>query len=60
MTRLFMDNLALFIPMTLAGVLLVSEVHCGTRLIRTSVQTCGAIVGLLVAFVVVELLPVLL
>ena len=38
MTKLFMDNLALFIPMTLAGLLLVSEVHCGTRVVRTSVR----------------------
>jgi hypothetical protein len=59
MTKLFMDNLALFIPMTLAGLLLVSEVHCGTRLVKTSVRTCGAIVGLLTALLVVEILPLL-
>jgi hypothetical protein len=57
MTKLFMDNLALFIPMALAGLLLVSEVHCGTRLVKTSVRTCGAIVGLLAALFVVEILP---
>jgi hypothetical protein len=59
MTKLFMDNLALFLPMTLAGVLLVSEVHCGTRLVRNSVRTCGAIAGLLLALLVVEVLPLL-
>ncbi|RXZ36891.1 hypothetical protein D9O50_10625 [Oxalobacteraceae bacterium CAVE-383] len=59
MTKLFMDNLALFIPMTLAGLLLVSEVHCGTRLVKTSVRTCGAVFGLLAALLVVEVLPLL-
>jgi hypothetical protein len=59
MTKLFMDNLALFLPMTLAGVLLVSEVHCGTRFVRNSVRTCGAIAGLLAALLVVEVLPLL-
>ena len=59
MTKLFMDNLALFLPMTLAGLLLVSEVHCVTRLVRTSVRTCGAVMGLLAALVVVEVLPLL-
>ncbi|MDB5776020.1 MAG: hypothetical protein JWP38_2153 [Herbaspirillum sp.] len=59
MTRIFMDNLALFLPMTLAGALLVSEVHCGSRLLRNSVRAVGAIVGMLMALLVVELLPVL-
>jgi hypothetical protein len=57
--KLFMDNLALFLPMTLAGLLIVSEVHCGTRVVRTCVRTCGAILGLLAALVVVEVLPLL-
>jgi hypothetical protein len=59
MTKLFMDNLALFIPMGLAGLLLVSEVHCGTRVVKTTVRTCGAIVGLLAALFVVEVLPLM-
>jgi hypothetical protein len=59
MIKLFMDNLALFLPMTLAGVLLVSEVHCGSRLLRNSVRAVGAIVGLLAALLVVEVLPIL-
>lgn len=59
MTKLFMDNLALFIPMALAGLLLVSEVHCGTRIVKTSVRACGAVFGLLAALLVVEVLPLL-
>ena len=59
MTKLFMDNLALFIPMALAGLLLVSEVHCGTRVVRTSVRMCGTAFGLLAALLVVLGLPLL-
>ena len=59
MTKILIDNLALFIPMTLAGVLMVSEVHCNTRLVQNSVRVCGAIAGLLAALLVVEVLPLL-
>jgi hypothetical protein len=59
MTKLFVDNLALFIPMALAGGLLVSEVHCGSRLLRNSVRAVGALLGVLAAFLFVELLPIL-
>ncbi len=59
MIKLFMDNLALFVPMTLAGALVLGEVHCGSRLLRNSVRAIGAIFGLLAALLVVEMLPVL-
>lgn len=54
-----MDNLILLLPMALAGLLIVNEVHCGSRVLRNSMRAVGAVVGALAALMVIELLPVL-
>jgi hypothetical protein len=54
-----MDNLILLIPMALAGLLLVDEIHCPSRMVHNSVRACGVLLGALAALVLIELLPIL-
>lgn len=52
-------DLTLFLPMAVAGALLVGGIPVTTRASRLSLRAVGAVVGLLVGVLVVEALPVL-
>lgn len=59
MPNIIMNNLVFFIPMTLAGLLLCGEVPVASRALRVSLRAVGAVVGALMALLVLEALPVL-
>ncbi|MFK0375564.1 hypothetical protein PAQ31011_03465 [Pandoraea aquatica] len=52
-------DLTLFLPMAVAGALLVGGIPVATRSTRYGLRAVGAVAGALVAFLVVEALPVL-
>ena len=52
-------DLTLFLPMAVAGALLVGGIPVTTRATRYSLRAVGAVVGALVALLVMEAVPVL-
>ncbi|GAB3627862.1 hypothetical protein PTE30175_04504 [Pandoraea terrae] len=52
-------DLTLFLPMAVAGALLVGGIPVTTRATRYSLRAIGAVIGALVALLVVEALPIL-
>ena len=51
-------DLTLFLPMAVAGALLVGGIPVTTRATRYSLRAVGAVIGALVALLVMEALPV--
>lgn len=52
-------DLTLFLPMAVAGALLVGGIPVATRTTRYGLRAAGAVAGALVALLVMEALPVL-
>jgi hypothetical protein len=59
MSNLIMNNLVFFIPMALVGFVMCGEVPVASRFVRTTLRTFGAVVGALMALLVLEALPAL-
>ncbi|HZS79836.1 MAG TPA: hypothetical protein VFA14_00155 [Herbaspirillum sp.] len=59
MTHTVSNNLMLFLPMAFAGLVLVSEAPVASKWARTALRGIGALGGVLVAFLVLEVLPAL-
>lgn len=59
MIHLNLYDLTLFVPMALAGAVLVGGIPVATRVTRISLRAIGVVVGTLVALLVVEALPAL-
>lgn len=53
------NDLILFVPMALAGVVLMSAWPCATRAAHYSLEACGAAVGAIVALLLIGGLPLL-
>jgi hypothetical protein len=59
MQSLTINDLTLLIPMALAGALFLGAVPVASKAFRSSLRVVGAVLGVLVALALVEVLPVL-
>lgn len=59
MSNIITNNLMLFLPMAFAGLVLSGEAPVASRWVKTMVRGIGALGGVLVAFLVLEVLPAL-
>ncbi|MBU6491629.1 hypothetical protein [Pandoraea sp.] len=59
MVHLNWYDLTLFLPMAMAGAILIGAIPVATRFTRLSLRAVGAIAGALLALLVVEALPTL-
>jgi hypothetical protein len=53
------NDLILFVPMALAGVVIMSALPCATRIAHYSLEACGAVAGAVVALLLIGGLPLL-
>lgn len=59
MSNIVTNNLMLFLPMAFAGLVLFGEVPVAPKWVRAVLRGIGALGGVLVAFLVLEVLPAL-
>lgn len=59
MTYFTIEDYILVIPMALAGALFLGAIPCATQMRKNGLKALGAMVGILVAFALVETLPAL-
>jgi hypothetical protein len=59
MTYFTIEDYILVIPMALAGALFLGAIPCATTMRKNTLKALGAMVGILVAFALVETLPAL-
>ncbi|MDR5778063.1 MULTISPECIES: hypothetical protein [unclassified Caballeronia] len=59
MTYFTIGDFILIIPMALAGALFLGAIPCATHFKNNTLRVCGALLGVLAAFLLVEGLPAL-